>query len=291
MTSNHGCVNSASNTVTVFAKPIVSFSGNNLEGCSPVCFTINADASTSTGAGIADYTWNVSNGMTYSNEGASLSDCYSNNGGGTNSYGVELVVTTDEGCTNQVAEANYINVHGYAEAAFEYNPYDVSIINSQVFFHNNSSYADGYTWFIESIGPSSETNPIIDFGDEPGDFYVELIAWTEHGCNDTVSTIIEVKDEIIFFIPNKFTPDGNKFNETFQPVFTSGFDPHDYHLTIFNRWGEVIFESFDASRGWNGHYGNSEEPVKDGTYVWKIEFQETMSDKRHSHVGHVNVLR
>jgi gliding motility-associated-like protein len=61
---------------------------------------------------------------------------------------------------------------------------------------------------------------------------------------------------------------------------------------IFNRWGEVLFESNNAEIGWDGTYGASNtEIVSDGTYVWKIEFKETMTDKRHTHTGHVNVLR
>ena len=62
-----------------------------------------------------------------------------------------------------------------------------------------------------------------------------------------------------------------------------------YTLLIFDRWGEVLFESHDASIGWDGKYEG--KIVKDGTYIWKIDFKETMSDKRHSVKGHINVLR
>ena len=73
-------------------------------------------------------------------------------------------------------------------------------------------------------------------------------------------------------------------------MFTSGYDKFDYHLTIFNRWGEIIFESFDAQYGWNGNYGDG-GLVQDGVYIWQIEFKETMSDKHHTHRGHVTVLK
>ena len=86
------------------------------------------------------------------------------------------------------------------------------------------------------------------------------------------------------------TPDGDLFNETFQPVFTAGYDKYDYHLTIFNRWGEIVFESYDADKGWNGAYGDG-GLVQDGVYIWQIEFAETMSDKLHVHRGHVTVLK
>ena len=98
---------------------------------------------------------------------------------------------------------------------------------------------------------------------------------------------------MIYYVPNTFTPDDDNFNQTFKPIFTSGFDPFDYTLYIFNRWGEIIFESHDANVGWNGTYGsNSEiEMVQDGTYTWKIEFKTNANDERKMIIGHVNILR
>jgi len=97
----------------------------------------------------------------------------------------------------------------------------------------------------------------------------------------------------IVYISNTFTPDNDNFNQTFKPIFTSGFDPFDYTLLIFNRWGEIIFESHDATVGWDGSYGNSGEVgvVQDGVYTWKIEFKATSNDERRMVIGHVNVLR
>ncbi len=94
---------------------------------------------------------------------------------------------------------------------------------------------------------------------------------------------------IIFYIPNTFTPDNDEFNQDFQPVFTSGFDPYDFNLKIYNRWGQVVFESNDATQGWDGTYGG--ELVQDGSYTWKIEFKSISNDERFIHTGHVNVLK
>jgi gliding motility-associated-like protein len=95
---------------------------------------------------------------------------------------------------------------------------------------------------------------------------------------------------LIYYLPNTFTPDGDSYNEFFVPGFYSGLDVYDFHFTIFNRWGEVIFESFNAAYGWDGTYGN-QGIVKDGVYIWRLEFGETMSDKKHTYEGHVNVVR
>ena len=91
-------------------------------------------------------------------------------------------------------------------------------------------------------------------------------------------------------IPNIFTPDGDEYNENWKPVFHSGYDPYDYHLTIFNRWGEIVFESYDTNYGWDGSYSD-EGLTRDNVYVWKIEFKETSSDKKHRQAGHVTLLK
>jgi gliding motility-associated-like protein len=95
----------------------------------------------------------------------------------------------------------------------------------------------------------------------------------------------------LYYIPNTFTPDGDEVNQTFLPIFSSGIDIYEFTLLIFNRWGALIFESHDASKGWNGRYGNEGDLVQDDTYVWKILYKEKNSQQRHVEVGHVNVLK
>ena len=96
-------------------------------------------------------------------------------------------------------------------------------------------------------------------------------------------------DVLIYYVPNTFTPDNDEFNQTFQPVFTAGFDPYDFQIIIFDRWGELIFESFNADEGWDGTYNG--KLVPDGTYTWKIEFKTSSSDERVAVIGHLNLIR
>lgn len=70
--------------------------------------------------------------------------------------------------------------------------------------------------------------------------------------------------------PNGFTPDGDGLNDVFMPV-TGDFTPSSYRLLIFNRWGEVIFETADFQQGWNGiHKG---QLVPQGVYYYKLEIE------------------
>jgi len=117
---------------------------------------------------------------------------------------------------------------------------------------------------------------------------VRLIAYSPEGCTDEIIKPITVNQEQLIFVPNAITPDGDLFNEVFTPYFT-GIDIYDYHLTIYNRWGEIMFESFNLATGWNGTYGG--EIVKEGVYTWHIVTAEISTDKKLEFVGHVTVIK
>ena len=101
-----------------------------------------------------------------------------------------------------------------------------------------------------------------------------------------------VYEDDIFYVPNTFTPNYDGTNEFFKPVITAGFDRSTYRLLIFNRWGEVVFESCDPDVGWDGSYGVGQYyPVQDGTYTWKITLRMLQDENAKIYTGHVNVLR
>ena len=118
-----------------------------------------------------------------------------------------------------------------------------------------------------------------------------LIVSTDQGCADTASLFIECKEEPVIFIPNAFTPDEDQHNQHFNPVLSPSIDPHNYTLYIFNRWGEVVFESHDPNVGWDGKYGTSGIDAPEGAYIWKITYKLPDTDERNTISGHVNLLR
>ena len=80
-----------------------------------------------------------------------------------------------------------------------------------------------------------------------------------------------------------------EFNNAFIPIFTSGFDPYAFSLKIFNRWGEIIFETKDPKVGWDGTYLGSIVPQ--GVYTWTLQMKDKGSDEKYQYSGHLNVLR
>ncbi len=275
-----GCENTDLVTVTVTDGPVVTFSGDHLSGCAPHAVTF-----TNLTPGSSNCVWDFGNGQSAMTCGPHTV-VYNNPG----FYDVSLTVTDASGCTGTAVYQDYIEVLNDPVAQFVPSTYILDEFNSEVIFNNTSVGATSYQWdFGDGSSGSNVENPIHLFPIGDVGYVVTLYAFNDAGCFDSIQQAIQYEEQLIYYVPNTFTPDGDEFNNTFMPVFTSGFDPFDYNLLVFNRWGEVIFESNNALIGWDGtHNGNL---VQDGTYVWKIEFKETMSDERHIDVGHVNMLR
>jgi len=202
------------------------------------------------------------------------------------------VVRQRQRCIRDRYVTDFISVTATPVASFDTNPTEVDVFEPTVNFINTTENGYSYTWnFGDASGLSSESDPSHTYPETPGEYTVILEAESQNGlCSSFAKKLVTIRDVIVYYIPNTFTPDGDLFNETFAPVFKSGYDPYDFHFVIYNRWGEVVFETFNAAFGWNGSYGDL-GLVESGVYVWSLDFKETMSDKRHSDYGHVTVIK
>ena len=96
---------------------------------------------------------------------------------------------------------------------------------------------------------------------------------------------IRIEEEWYIFVPNTFTPDGNRLNSAFS---ASTIGINSLEINIYNRWGEIIFTSNDQLFRWDATYQGVLVP--DGTYTYSINF-ETNSGRQKDIVGHINVIR
>jgi len=132
----------------------------------------------------------------------------------------------------------------------------------------------------------------------------ENITWSMEGVNtvsatyyangcvsntQTATVTVAQCPETLIFIPNTFTPDGDEHNNTWQPVFTSGFDPLDFELAIYNRWGQIIWQSYDAAVGWDGTYQS--RLCQDGVYFYIVTYGDPDTDKKSMLHGHITLVR
>jgi len=177
-------------------------------------------------------------------------------------------------------------------AEFSYSQEEPTVVGTDVTFYVSESYNPDFDYFWDyGDGYNSteyEETHLFEDGDVDS-YVVNLFVTNELGCMDSASVIIELEEPILFYVPNAFTPNGDNYNNSFLPVFTSGYDPYDFHMVIYNRWGEMLFESYNALSGWDGTYGD--QVAEDGVYVWDIEFGELSSDKKQKMQGHVTLIK
>jgi gliding motility-associated-like protein len=88
----------------------------------------------------------------------------------------------------------------------------------------------------------------------------------EFYCSDSIEKSVYVAPEVTYFLPNAFTPNYDGINDIFVG---KGFTQYikDFHLTVFNRWGEVIFSTNDVEEGWNGSKFNKGTLLPIGVYL------------------------
>lgn len=206
-------------------------------------------------------------------------------------YDVQLVVTSFEGCVDSVTFTDLLTVDPKPRADFKYAPNPVLMFNTQVKFTNYSFNGYTYQWFFEEGIPSQSTQTNVDvlFPDGvEGRYDVTLITTSELGCMDTMIHELVVYPEVLIYAPNSFTPDDDEHNQTWK-IFMEGIDIYDFELLIFNRWGEVVWESHDISVGWDGTYNG--KPVEFGTYTWILRTKDLLNDEKYTYEGHINLMR
>lgn len=207
-------------------------------------------------------------------------------------YDIYLEVYTPYGCHNSFTAADYIAIYDYPVAMFYANPNPTTIFETEIDMVNQSTVGNNtYEWSFPGGAPGNSTaqNPTVLYPDGiAANYPVTLTVTTEFNCATTVTEVVVVQSDYLIYAPNVFTPDGDEFNEYWR-VYIQGIDIYDFHLTMFNRWGEIVWESYDPEGAWDGTYGTTES--KNGTYVWVIEAKDPFSDKKYEFRGHVTVLK
>lgn len=141
------------------------------------------------------------------------------------------------------------------------------------------------------FGSTIETQNLNLTWNQDGIYTFEVVR-SENGCvsyPQTITVALSLCPQELIYIPNSFTPDGDEYNQYFLPIITSGVDIYQYQMTIYNRWGEIIWESFDTKVGWDGTYNNKLCP--DGVYTWSIRFGIPENDGIKELRGYVTIIR
>jgi gliding motility-associated-like protein len=278
------CADSASNSIEIIAPAAIAFFEVNAAGCAPLSveFVNQSQFATS-------YLWSFGD-SSYSNLEHPEHTYFE-----AGSFYVQLVATGPGG--QDVYGGGTISVYEVPTAMFTVSPTVVFLPDQPIHCTNNALNGNSFYWDFGDGSTSTEENPNHYYNQE-GEFTIMLIANTIHNCKDTFTVyravVAEASGEIDFpsaFTPNPNGPNGGTYqqgdvnNDVFHPVFV-GIE--EYNLTIFNRWGEMIFESKDPNIGWDGYYRG--EMCKQDVYVWKAK-GKFLDGQSFFQAGDVTLLR
>lgn len=280
------CTDTTSQQVTINPPlPTASFIGSGT-GCAPLTVQF-----TNTSLLAQGYQWQFGDGATSIAENPA--HAYYTPG----TYTVSLTAFGTNGGINTMVKVDSVVVYPTAVAFFTAQPNQVVAPSQPMFTYNLSNNASSYVWDFGDGTFSNEQNPI-HYYQSPGVFDISLIANNQWNCPDTFSIEGAVTaiagGEILF--PNAFTPgtsgptdgvyDPDSFeNNIFHPM-SEGVVV--YKLQIFNRWGELLFETEDVNKGWDGYYRG--QLSKQDVYVWKA-YAKFVSGGEKRMTGDLTLLR
>jgi PKD repeat protein len=258
-------------TVIVFELPVVVINISDEDGCQPldIVFSNTGDASN-----VFSYDWSFGDG--FSSTLSTSTHTYSDQG----TFEVTLIVTTNDGCVNDPNSSPVdVVVNPKPQAGIKLTPQVTNTDDPNVTFISQSFGEDYYNWdFGDYFDGDTSTVAVVEYAyQDTGTYEVTLIVENIYGCTDTVRDIVVITPAFTFEVPNVFTPDpsgpnggaydkNNLTNNVFIPLTDY---INEFHLEVFNRWGELIFETFDIKVGWDGYYkgGICQQDV----YVWKSD--------------------
>lgn len=219
------------------------------------------------------YLWTVSAaGQSTSFEGAEIPVDWNGEPGA----GISIVASNTAGCSSLPASIT-MHFNPLPVAAFEADLPSFPSTENPIQFNNESQGANVFEWTFGDENTSDAQNPKHRF-EVPGIYTITLAVTNEFGCTDTTSRIVEISEDII--LPNVFTPNNDGINDVLE-VPLSGIKT--LSLTIFDRWGNVVFESNQTKLYWDGRNANGER-MPAGTYfaVLKAEGQSLQFEKKQS---------
>ncbi len=239
----------------VQTPPVIDLSAFIAEGCAPLTVDfpdLQLDPSIT-------YLWTLGNG----NTSVSPSPVVVYQGG---TYNVSLTVSTPLGCTSTSPTTGVINAWTPPIANFNASSYETNAANAEIHFNDASTGSIAtWAWNFGDGGTSSAINPSWTYTDV-GTFAVDLYVTDIHGCTDEVTQTILITPVYDVVIPTAFTPNGNNGgaydpNDLHNDVFYAFVKyVKDFRMRIFNRWGELIFETTDLMTGWDGYYRGELSP-------------------------------
>ena len=186
----------------------------------------------------------------------------------------QLVITDANNCTDTAwysignLPSPLIDFYTYPEHKRFFEQLD----DPFVFIDNTQGFWQNVEYWYWDFGDNNFGVDSIEFHSyhDTGMYDVSLIIVTEYNCVDTITKSVLIDDYNIY-IPNAFTPDD--YDEKNNVFYVYGYGINRLLMKIYSRWGELLFESDDIQKGWDGRKQDYSEICPTGTYVYYIEIE------------------
>lgn len=269
----NGCETTTTATVNTFPNPTIQVNSANI--CIGSIAILNA-------SGAANYQWRPSTGLS-----ATVGSSVTANPPITIEY--TIIGTSIQGCIDSTTTLVSVSDVFAPEANFSFSPNNPTIYDNEISFLNLSEDATNYKWDFYDEFQTVEVNPTYVFpSNEATSYLVCLTALNDVNCSNEKCEIIKIEGIPSVYIPNTFSPNGDQHNNTFFPVVRD-IEIDNYELSIYNRWGELIFNSTNISDSWDGKYHNEDCP--NGSYQWTLIYSEKDTGKRELLTGSILLQR
>ena len=260
--------------ITLRVNPLVQarFETPNI-GCAPY----DAIFQNTSNGGI-DFKWDFGDGTTSTQQNPTHR--YQNPG----VFNVRLIANDSTTC-NKTDTSSFFTITVLAKptARFSWAP-NPPQANVPVSFTNLSSGASRYMWNFGDNQSSTETNPVHEY-EASGNYNVTLYAYNPGNCVDSFSLTVSVIVNPLLDVPNAFTPSQGGVNSV---IYVRGFGIGKLDWRIYNRWGQLVFQSNSKRIGWNGTYKGKLQPMDVYTYTLDAELTDGKKIRR---TGDITLLR
>lgn len=271
----------ASSTVTVHTLPTLLVSAVPDSGCHP----LTVDFTDATQPSPISWNWNFGDPDAQTNTANTATPTHQYSAPGV--YDVLLEVETADGCVTDTVLSNYIEVFPLPAANFTLSPELINLLSADIEFTDLSNGAlTSWNWNFGDGASSTTSNPTHTYQDT-GTFTIGLEVTTVHGCTDYTERQVVIEPDFMFYVPNAYTPNSDLKNDGFRG-YGEGVDWSTYQMSIFNRWGELIYYTENIDKPWNGLYKGA--PVEVAVYAYKIKLSD-LKGNEHTYIGHVTVVR
>lgn len=223
------------------------------------------------------FLWNFGNGQTSS----LTSPTFTYDTAGT--YTVSLIAYNPNTCNKVDSMSFTLSIASTPTAAFTVTPINPEL-NTPFTFHNQSQGATHYEWSFGDGAGSQEESPVHSFN-KSGEFKVCLTAINQYGCKATVCKTLRSEVQSLVDLPTGFSPNGDGTNDI---LFVRGYNVAKMDLRIYNRWGEIVFESNDIKKGWDGIYKGKPQEMESYAYILDVVFLDGSDAHK---TGNVTLLR